>query len=668
MWSVKLDKREIKLGFLLLGSLLMMASFLGACGDAEIPLPGSRSYFASDYPRAPSKARVSRLMWSGDGKHILFSGGGLTGVYVVDHAGRELRAFPESAPLIGDRYNPGAFAPALSADGTRVAYSAFAPLENIVIETAAFDGTDVRRLTELKQYLNDEGDVFGPFRDMNTYPVWSPDGKQIAFIRSLDRDSTDGLPSGDWLYIMNADGSNVWALAPSVPSHLHAAVQPVVWSPDGSRLALVGLGSVEGSSYLTLYTVKPDGSAVVRIGDFSNYRFGHLYSDSNYSTSSQMAWSPDGSRLAFVGVETNTEGDKRYGGYIVQPDGSGLTEVTPSGYGAAEIAWSPDSAWLALTNGQDVSVARPDGSGMRQVASGQGGPLVWTPDGEELLIGGLQYAVRPDGSGLREWVSGGVPEVAQTAWSPDGSRLAVLTVGQYGLRLYTLARDGTDRRLLARGSSLHIVAEHSDWRDVSDDIAACAELYKDNPGLVEDCQTLLSIRDALAGETLLNWSADVHIGEWEGVSVEGGEGADLRPPRVRKLVLAGSSSSGHYITGIIPPELGNLSQLEILNLGRNTLTGTIPPELGNLTKLEALYLTENNLTGSIPPELGNLASLESLELSSNLLSGSIPLELGNLENLRVLMLHRNYDLSGCVPAELANRLDPEFGTGFAYCE
>ena len=36
----------------------------------------------------------------------------------------------------------------------------------------------------------------------------------------------------------------------------------------------------------------------------------------------------------------------------------------------------------------------------------------------------------------------------------------------------------------------------------------------------------------------------------------------------------------------------------------NQLTGEIPPEIGNLTNLEGLYLNSNNLTGSIPPGQG----------------------------------------------------------------
>jgi Leucine-rich repeat (LRR) protein len=46
-----------------------------------------------------------------------------------------------------------------------------------------------------------------------------------------------------------------------------------------------------------------------------------------------------------------------------------------------------------------------------------------------------------------------------------------------------------------------------------------------------------------------------------------------------------------------------------IDLWFNDLTGTIPTELGNLSNLTTLYLYDNELTGSIPTELGNLSNL-----------------------------------------------------------
>ena len=67
-----------------------------------------------------------------------------------------------------------------------------------------------------------------------------------------------------------------------------------------------------------------------------------------------------------------------------------------------------------------------------------------------------------------------------------------------------------------------------------------------------------------------------------------------------------------------------------LHLYRNQLTGEIPAELGELTNLRLLSLSSNQLTGEIPAELGSLPSLESLYLSGNQLVGCMPEGLRNI--------------------------------------
>ncbi len=91
--------------------------------------------------------------------------------------------------------------------------------------------------------------------------------------------------------------------------------------------------------------------------------------------------------------------------------------------------------------------------------------------------------------------------------------------------------------------------------------------------------------------------------------------------------------TNNNLTGTLPPELGNLSELRWLDLDHNNLSGPIPSELGNLSLLQSLDLDENNLSGPIPSELGNLSLLQSLDLHQNNLSGPIPSVLGNLSEL-----------------------------------
>ena len=224
----------------------------------------------------------------------------------------------------------------------------------------------------------------------------------------------------------------------------------------------------------------------------------------------------------------------------------------------------------------------------------------------------------------------------------------------------------------------------------------------------QDRDTLIALYNALGGPNWTHsthWLSDLPLGDWHGVET-GDEGSVIKldlgfnnlsgriPPEMgnlanlQELYLYDNAQlsciippemgnltnlrrlaiySIHAIPAIfppvwdpvpdplctIPPELGNLANLEELHLGTGTLTGSIPSELGNLSNLQRMDLGFNALSGSIPSELGNLAQLQSLHLGFNTLSGSIPPELGNLANLRELNLGLN-TLSGGIPPELGN--------------
>ena len=132
------------------------------------------------------------------------------------------------------------------------------------------------------------------------------------------------------------------------------------------------------------------------------------------------------------------------------------------------------------------------------------------------------------------------------------------------------------------------------------------------------------------------WASDHPINIWNGVKTnEEGYVTELDLPY-------------NNLTGSLPPELGNLGQLEVLSLYENDLTGRIPPELGKLTNLRDLRLSGNRLEGSIPPELGNLLELRFLDVSSTDLSGPLP------DTFAQLAIERFYfsDTGLCVPPSL----------------
>ena len=112
----------------------------------------------------------------------------------------------------------------------------------------------------------------------------------------------------------------------------------------------------------------------------------------------------------------------------------------------------------------------------------------------------------------------------------------------------------------------------------------------------------------------------------------------------------------HGLTGEIPSQIGQLTNLETLKLQYNELTGSIPPEIGNLTNLVKLDLRYNNLSGSIPTEVWSLISLKELRIQKNQLSGTIPSAIGNLTELTHLYLYGN-QFTGSIPAEIGNLIN-----------
>ena len=267
----------------------------------------------------------------------------------------------------------------------------------------------------------------------------------------------------------------------------------------------------------------------------------------------------------------------------------------------------------------------------------------------------------------------------QAAWSPDGSRIAMLTpvspVWQLSYSeleqgypvLYTMNSDGTDPRILVGAKEGVMTTWPLSVRPPAD-IEACPGIVPnpwENPGLVEDCRTLLGMRDRLAGSGTLTWSSDTPVRSWLRVGVSGeplrvrtlhisdfglqGEMYEQVPPEIGNLVgLRKLTIDSTHINGPIPREIGKLASLESLEVALTHMGGRIPAEIGNLTNLKRLVLRDSQFSGSIPPEIGKLTNLTHLDLSFNELTGTVPDELRNLSNLTYVGLHFN-SLTGCLP-------------------
>ncbi|XP_020167882.2 uncharacterized protein [Aegilops tauschii subsp. strangulata] len=110
-------------------------------------------------------------------------------------------------------------------------------------------------------------------------------------------------------------------------------------------------------------------------------------------------------------------------------------------------------------------------------------------------------------------------------------------------------------------------------------------------------------------------------------------------PKGSELPTYSGPSPQYYTLGAFPA---------LMNLGNNNLTGVIPPEIGQLKALVSLILGFNRLSGEIPRAISNLTNLEALDLSNNHLTGTIPGALNNLHFLSRFNISNN-DLEGSVP-------------------
>lgn len=266
-------------------------------------------------------------------------------------------------------------------------------------------------------------------------PAWSPDGRRLAFLS----DRGDAGRGAD-LYLMDADGGGLTRVTDGA-----GLAPPVEWSPDGRRL----LARQAINLTQRLFVVDVDGSGVrVRTVDPIAAQESDL--DAHWSPDGQQvaalrirgtllalylldealngptvlaetpavnietfAWSPDGSRIAFVASQR--AGPARSALRITDPAGGPLETVRQfEGLtGFHGLAWSPDGRRLALAwadplqEGQQLHILWADGSGLVAVTAPPGShpEAHWSPDSRRLLYTShLPYSITPTADGPHSYI------------------------------------------------------------------------------------------------------------------------------------------------------------------------------------------------------------------------------------------------------------------------
>lgn len=184
---------------------------------------------------------------------------------------------------------------------------------------------------------------------------------------------------------------------------------------------------------------------------------------------------------------------------------------------------------------------------------------------------------------------------------------------------------------------------------------------------------LMAIYNATDGDNWTDntgWGTDPDLNNWNGVTADGsGNVTSLNlfdnnlvgtiPDELTDLVSLTNLTleNNPDLTGNIPTDIGNLTNLTGFRIANCGLTGTVPASISNLTNLTSFIFMDTQITGDIP-DLSAMTGLSIVELRSNNFTGEIGTKLDGLINLTFITLHSNSGLGGELPSSFYDGSSP----------
>jgi len=273
--------------------------------------------------------------------------------------------------------------------------------------TMSTDGKNERQITKPPDY------------SIDSFPDFSPDGKQIAFHREF----TDRPYE---VHVVNVDGSDEHRVdqggSPIGPADQLSEASEPAWSPDGKTLAfswaygkLSQLRSEEWIEVAGVATMSVDGSKPEQITQAKR---------PTKAEDGTATWSPDGRQIAFTRLNKTDKPLDASAVFVANADGTDARRVTPWELAGQEPAWSPDGTLIAFRS---------------------------EPTDEEFI--GEVYSVKPDGSDLTQLTKAKGKQVLSMSFSPDSKWIVFAMEGVDHLPdLFAIRQDGSDVTPLTRTS------------------------------------------------------------------------------------------------------------------------------------------------------------------------------------------------------------------------